>query len=70
MWKKAGPISSPPREIVTHEGTIEEQAFDFERTQRADISELLTYLKDDSNGYFTQLWEAPGHVAAEDEDDE
>ncbi|MBS4785403.1 MAG: hypothetical protein KH009_04755 [Clostridiales bacterium] len=68
--KEGGTYLITAREIVTHEGTIEEQAFDFERTQRADISELLTYLKDDPNGYFTQLWEAPGHVAAEDEDDE
>ena len=55
------------KEIVSHVGSIEEHAFDFERPQRTDITQLLTYLKDSPDGYFTQLWEAPGHVAAEDE---
>ena len=54
--------------MVSHEGELEEMLFQVEYEQRGDYDELLTYLKDDPNGYFTNLWEAPGHVAAEDED--
>ena len=59
-------ISAKP--VVSHEGELEEMLFQVEYEQRGDYDELLTYLKDDPNGYFTNLWEAPGHIAAEDED--
>lgn len=59
-------VSAKP--VVSHEGELEEMLFQVEYEQRGDYDELLTYLKDDPNGYFTNLWEAPGHVAAEDED--
>ena len=59
-------VSAKP--VVSHEGELEEMLFQVEYEQRGDYDELLTYLKDDPNGYFTNLWEAPGHIAAEDED--
>ena len=35
-----------------------------EYEQRGNYDELLTYLQDDPNGYFTNLWEIPEHPDA------
>ena len=59
-------VSAKP--VISHEGELEEMLFQVKYEQRGNYDELLTYLKDDPNGYFTNLWEAPGHIAAEDEE--
>ena len=50
--------------VVDHEGTLEEHLFTVEYEQRGNYDELLTYLQDDPNGYFTNLWEIPEHPDA------
>lgn len=63
---KGGTYLISPQKVEEHSDYLEAAVYTYDMPERNQIEDLLSYLKEDPDGYFTQLWEAPPKSPAED----